>query len=190
MAPHQKTLKKGICIHFLCVLPVLLFAQIEFGLLTSDLHSFQGVYKKMIKDQYHFRLRAGIVEANINKLQTTVNTSASLFFAFGWEKRVAIGEKLLLYTGPEPRLSMSHARNNDLLSASLSFGLGYIIGLKHSLNSRISLNVEFVPNIHVNWNWVNRELKNYHLGFAFYTTSLSIGASYHISSVTLPAPKE
>jgi|GEM_PF-4257557 len=133
MARFQTFLKKSICISLLWLLPVFLFAQTEFGLLTSNMHSFQGVYKKVTNDQSIFRVRMGIVEANINNLPTTVNTSASIFLAFGWEKRITIGEKLQLYTGPEPRLSLSHARNNDLPSASLSFGLGYIIGLSWTL---------------------------------------------------------
>lgn len=190
MASYQAIFKKSICISFFSFLSVFILAQTEFGLLTSNLHSFHGVYKKMTKDHSHFRLRAGIVEVDIDKIPTSVNTSASIFFAFGWEKRMAIGENLFLYTGPEPRLSFFHSHSNDLSSARISFGLGYIIGLKHALNSSISLNVEFIPNIHVNWNWVNRELMNYRLGFTFNTTSLSIGASYCIPSVTKPTAKE
>lgn len=190
MAPYQAILKKNICIGLLWLFPAFLLAQTEFGLLTSNLQDFHGVYKKMAKDQSYFRLRVGIIEADIDKQQTTVNTSARLFFAFGWEKRVPIRENLFLYTGPEPRLSLSHARNSDLPSARLGFGLGYIFGLKHFLNPSISLNVEFIPNINVHWNWVNRELRSNSLGFTFNTTSLSIEASYQISSVAKPALKE
>jgi len=124
----------------------------NFGSLNLTNINFSGFWKKKTGEDRYRRLR--VLSGNLSAGLVDEEFDADFFLgvAVGREKRRNLDDRLQFYRGIEFIGNVSFRDRGEIdTQLGIQPGLGFVIGLQHSLNDRWAVNVETIPSIGLNF---------------------------------------
>jgi hypothetical protein len=126
------------------------------GLNFSQSASFSAFHKKQVRDRVFRRVTAGAALFQLSRFPDVASFSLAVSASVGREKRRELGEKLVGYRGPQLSLGLSLFGSEDSdVGYELLPRLGYVFGLQHQINAYWALNVEVVPYLRFNLQYLD-----------------------------------
>ncbi len=123
----------------------------EFGLQISGLNfdgftPFSGIYKKQLAENKYRRISGTFGNLQLEGQNSTHNFSLSAGLSIGVEKRKSVGEKTLLYAGPEFNMGLSFSKASRFDAFwSISPGITYVLGIQYDFKEHWAVNLEGGP---------------------------------------------
>lgn len=133
----------------------------EAGIRFSSLSNFDFIYKKQSAAGNFHRFRIAAVNASALSRSTGTDFNLGLGLAYGYEKRLALGDKTYFLHGFEPSVFADFRPNGQ----NVNFQLGYVLGLQYNFHRQFYVNLELLPSLGVMGNFLDGNDPVYIAGF-------------------------
>ncbi len=156
----------------------------EIGLRLTNLQDFNLIYKKELKNGNFRRLRFAAANVGLTVVQNTeaVILNAGLSAAIGWEKRVAIADKLVFHHGWEPGISLGFIATENFNQLTVSPFVGYVLGFQLAVSDRFMLGLEVTPSARVTYATPSDGVASvFQANVGFNTSAVGLTATYRFT---------
>lgn len=159
----------------------------ELGLRLFGLNDFDFIYKKQKASEKYRRYRLGYTNFNYSKNGQQRNAIINIAFAFGYERRRQIAEKLKFINGWEllGDFGVSSIKNNDAHQeqVNLSPGIGIVLGFQYDISEKFRISLETIPSITASYSLVGGPNPDrFQVNGGFNTSAVALSMVYCFSN--------
>ncbi len=137
----------------------------ELGLRLTGTDDFGFIYKKRLTDDRFRRYRFFSGQLGFTSIDGRNVGNLNVGAAIGKEQRTQVADRLDFIRGFEPFLSLSVQSTVDVFLASITPGIGYVLGFQYNFAERFYLSIESIPSVSLTYGNGDVQLVSFNAGF-------------------------
>lgn len=154
--------------------------EIGIQLVGLDDFDFDFLYKKQIGENQYRRISLGFASLNIQGIGEDGVANFNTGLNIGKEKRKPLSDKLTFAYGTSFLFDFALTTTADNTVASISSGLGFILGVHYKLNDSFYIGAETFPSARFGF-FINDGLNNFNINAGFSSRSVGVSVLYVFS---------